>query len=81
MVSFADLIGNLLSTAAAAGEYFPVLEEEEEADDGDDDDDDDGNQNEDENDDENACHVSDFPGLDPKPLKKYVFWCIVIVVV
>ena len=36
MVSFADLIGNLLSTAAAAGEYFPVLEEEEEADDGDD---------------------------------------------
>ena len=80
MVSFADLIGNLLSTAAAAGEYFPVLEEEEEADDSDDDDDD-GNQNEDENDDENACHVSDFPGLDPKPLKKYVFWCIVIVVV
>ena len=77
VVSFADLIGNLLSTAAAAGEYFPVLEEEEEADDGDDDDD---NQNEDENDDENACHVSDFPGLDPKPLKKYVFWCIVIVV-
>ena len=68
VVSFADLIGNLLSTAAAAGEYFPVLEEEEEADDGDD-----GNQNEDENDDERACHVSDFPGLDPKPLKRYVF--------
>ena len=67
VVSFADLIGNLLSTAAAAGEYFPVLEEEE-ADDGDD-----GNQNEDENDDENACHVSDFPGLDPKPLKNMCF--------
>ena len=75
MVSFADLIGNLLSTAAAAGEYFPVLEEEEKADDGDDDDDDDGdgNQNEDESDDENACHVSDFPGLDPKPLKNMCF--------
>ena len=70
MVSFADLIGNLLSTAAAAGEYLPVLEEEEEADDGDDDDD---NQNEDENDDENACHVSDFPGLDPKPLNNMCF--------
>ena len=68
MVSFADLIGNLLSTAAAAGEYFPVLEEEEEADD-----DDDGNQNEDENDDENACHVSDFPGLDPVPLNNMCF--------
>ena len=75
VVSFADLIGNLLSTAAAAGEYFPVLEEEEKADDGDDDDDDDGdgNQNEDESDDENACHVSDFPGLDPKPLKNMCF--------
>ena len=70
VVSFADLIGNLLSTAAAAGEYFPVLEEEEEADDGDDDDD---NQNEDEIDDENAYHVSDFPGLDPKPLKNMCF--------
>ena len=70
VVSFADLIGNLLSTAAAAGEYFPVFEEEEEADDGDDDCD---NQNEDENDDENACHVSDFPGLDPKPLKNMCF--------
>ena len=70
MVSFADLIGNLLSTAAAAGEYFPVLEEEEKVDDSDDDCD---NQNEDENDDENACHVSDFPGLDPKPLKNMCF--------
>ena len=72
VVSFADLIGNLLSTAAAAGEYFPVLEGEGEADDYYDDDDDD-NQNEDENDDENACHVSDFPGLDPKPLKNMCF--------
>ena len=70
VVSFADLIGNLLSTAAAAGEYFSVFEEEEKADDGDDDCD---NQNEDENDDENACHVSDFPGLDPKPLKNMCF--------